>query len=275
MNIMKMNKKDKDKIPNITNENEQEYWLEFKKTLSPYIREALIIKYSPLVKYVASKISVNMGSHKHIEFQDLVGFGSFGLMDAIDKYNPNRDIKFKTYAVTRIRGAIYDELRKLDYLPRSIRKDVKEIEKAREILEARLSRNIKPQEIADMLGIPISKYNETMKRYIEASPTSLSDVWYVGDDSDEISVIDTLKSNDKTNPEYLAEREDVKNKIIAALKKLPEKEQQVLILYYYDDLTLKEIGKVLDVSESRISQLHTKAIQQLRYSLSEIKKQLL
>ena len=275
---MKMNKKDKDKIPNITNENEQEYWLEFKKTLSPYIREALIIKYSPLVKYVASKISVNMGSHKHIEFQDLVGFGSFGLMDAIDKYNPNRDIKFKTYAVTRIRGAIYDELRKLDYLPRSIRKDVKEIEKAREILEARLSRksrNIKPQEIADMLGIPISKYNETMKRYIEASPTSLSDVWYVGDDSDEISVIDTLKSNDKTNPEYLAEREDVKNKIIAALKKLPEKEQQVLILYYYDDLTLKEIGKVLDVSESRISQLHTKAIQQLRYSLSEIKKQLL
>ena len=252
---MKMNKKDKDKIPNITNENEQEYWLEFKKTLSPYIREALIIKYSPLVKYVASKISVNMGSHKHIEFQDLVGFGSFGLMDAIDKYNPNRDIKFKTYAVTRI--------------------DVKEIEKAREILEARLSRNIKPQEIADMLGIPISKYNETMKRYIEASPTSLSDVWYVGDDSDEISVIDTLKSNDKTNPEYLAEREDVKNKIIAALKKLPEKEQQVLILYYYDDLTLKEIGKVLDVSESRISQLHTKAIQQLRYSLSEIKKQLL
>ncbi|ACN82852.1 RNA polymerase sigma factor WhiG [Brachyspira hyodysenteriae WA1] len=275
MNIMKMNKKDKDKIPNITNENEQEYWLEFKKTLSPYIREALIIKYSPLVKYVASKISVNMGSHKHIEFQDLVGFGSFGLMDAIDKYNPNRDIKFKTYAVTRIRGAIYDELRKLDYLPRSIRKDVKEIEKAREILEARLSRNIKPQEIADMLGIPISKYNETMKRYIEASPTSLSDVWYVGDDSDEISVIDTLKSNDKTNPEYLAEREDVKNKIIAALKKLPEKEQQVLILYYYDDLTLKEIGKVLEVSESRISQLHTKAIQQLRYSLSEIKKQLL
>ncbi|WP_295161020.1 RNA polymerase sigma factor WhiG [uncultured Brachyspira sp.] len=272
---MKMNKKYKDKIPNITNENEHEYWIEFKKTLSPYIREALIIKYSPLVKYVASKISVNMGSHKHIEFQDLVGFGSFGLMDAIDKYNPNRDIKFKTYAVTRIRGAIYDELRKLDYLPRSIRKDVKEIEKAREILEARLSRNIKPQEIADMLGIPISKYNETMKRYIEASPTSLSDIWYVGDDSDEISVIDTLKSNDKTNPEYLAEREDVKNKIIAALKKLPEKEQQVLILYYYDDLTLKEIGKVLEVSESRISQLHTKAIQQLRYSLSEIKKQLL
>ena len=272
---MKIKKKEKGKIPNITNDNEQEYWQEFKNTQSPYIREALIIKYSPLVKYVASKISVNMGSHKHIEFQDLVGFGSFGLMDAIDKYNPNRDIKFKTYAVTRIRGAIYDELRKLDYLPRSIRKDVKEIEKAREILEARLSRNIKPQEIADMLGIPISKYNETMKRYIEASPTSLSDVWYVGDDSDEISVIDTLKSNDKTNPEYLAEREDVKNKIVAALKKLPEKEKQVLILYYYDDLTLKEIGKVLEVSESRISQLHTKAIQQLRYSLSEIKKQLL
>ena len=126
-----------------------------------------------------------------------------------------------------------------------------------------------------MLGIPISKYNETMKRYIEASPTSLSDVWYVGDDSDEISVIDTLKSNDKTNPEYLAEREDVKNKIVDALKKLPEKEKQVLILYYYDDLTLKEIGEVLEVSESRVSQLHTRAIQDLRCSLSEIKKNLL
>lgn len=265
----------KNKKPNINDENEHNYWIEFKKTLSPQIREAFVIKYSPLVKYVASKISVNMGSYKHIEFEDLVGFGSFGLIDAIDKYNPNRDIKFKTYAVTRIRGSIYDELRKLDYLPRSIRKDVKEIEKAREILEARLSRNAKPQEIADMLGIPISKYNETMKRYIEASPTSLSDVWYVGDDSDEISVIDTLKSNDKTNPEYLAEREDVKNKIVDALKKLPEKEKQVLILYYYDDLTLKEIGEVLEVSESRVSQLHTRAIQDLRCSLSEIKKNLL
>lgn len=272
---MKRNRLDKEKIPNVTNENEQEYWQEFKKTEAPSIREALVIKYSPLVKYVASKISVSMGSHKHIEFDDLVGFGFFGLMDAIDKYNPNRDIKFKTYAVTRIRGAIFDELRKIDYLPRSIRKDVKEIERAREILEARLSRNIKPQEIADMLGITIDKYNETMKRLIEASPTSLSDIWYVGDDSDEISIVDTLKSSDKTNPEYLAEREDVKKKIVAALKELPEKEQQVLILYYYDDLTLKEIGKVLDVSESRISQLHTKAIQALRYSLAEIKKQLI
>ncbi len=270
-----MRKNKKDKIPNITNENEQEYWVEFKKSLSPHIREALVIKYSPLVKYVANKVHVNMKSIRDIEFDDLVGFGSFGLMDAIDRYDPDRNIKFKTYAMTRIMGSIYDELRKIDNLPRSIRKEIKEIERAREILENKLSRNAQPQEIADMLGIPLSKYNETMRYNIESSHTSLSEVWYLGDDSDEISIIDTLKSNDKTNPEYLAEREDVKKKIVEALKKLPEKEQQVLILYYYDNLTLKEIGKVLDVSESRVSQLHTKAIQQLRYSLSEIKKQLL
>lgn len=270
-----MIKNKKDKIPNITNENEHDYWIEFKKTLSPHIREALVIKYAPLVKFVANRIHVNMKSIRDIEFEDLVGFGSFGLMDAIDRYDPNRKIKFKTYALTRIMGSIYDELRRIDVLPRSIRKEIKEIEKAREILENKLSRNAKPQEIADMLGIPLSKVNETMRYNIESSTTSLSEVWYLGDDSDEISIIDTLKSNDKTNPEYLAEREDVKKKIVEALKKLPEKEQQVLILYYYDNLTLKEIGKVLDVSESRVSQLHTKAIQQLRYSLSEIKKQLL
>ena len=102
----------KDKIPNITNENEQNYWQEFKNTQSPYIREALIIKYTPLVNYIANKIFVNMVSHKHIEFQDLLGFGSFGLIDAIDKYNPNDDIKFKTYAITRIKGAIYDLVKK-------------------------------------------------------------------------------------------------------------------------------------------------------------------
>ena len=134
-----MRKNKKDKIPNITNENEQEYWVEFKKSLSPHIREALVIKYSPLVKYVANKVHVNMKSIRDIEFDDLVGFGSFGLMDAIDRYDPDRNIKFKTYAMTRIMGSIYDELRKIDNLPRSIRKEIKEIERAREILENKLS----------------------------------------------------------------------------------------------------------------------------------------
>ena len=210
-----------------------------------------------------------------MDFEDLVGFGFFGLLDAIDKYDPNRDIKFKTYALTRIQGSIYDEFRKIDSLPRSVRKTIKEIQEVTEALELKLKRKAQPQEIANILGITIEKYNEIMGYNIQAATSSLSDVWYTGDESDEISIIDTLKSSDKTNPEYLAEREEVQKEIVKALKKLPDKEQQVLILYYYDELTLKEIGKVLDVSESRVSQLHTKAIQDLRHSLSEIKKALL
>lgn len=270
---MKQNRKDK--LPIITEENEHEYWIEFRKNLSPRIREAIVKKYAPLVKYAANKINISTKNIRDIEFEDLVGFGSFGLLDAIDRYDPNKDVKFKTYALTRIMGSIYDELRKLDSLPRSIRKDIKEVEKARELLEIHLRRDAKPEEIINMLGITMDKYNELMGYGIQSSVTSLSGIFYTGDDADEISIMDTLKSSDKTNPEYLAEREAVKKQIVEALKKLPEKEQQVLILYYYEDLTLKEIGVAMEVSESRVSQLHGKAIQDLRHSLSEIKKSLI
>ena len=270
---MRHNKKDK--LPEITEENEREYWIEFKKTLSPHIREALVIKYAPLVKYAVNRINISTKNIRDIEYEDLVGFGSFGLLDAIDRYDLNKDVKFKTYALTRIMGSIYDELRKLDSLPRSIRKDIKDVEKSREILESKLRRNAKPEEIVKMLGITMDKYNELMEYGRQSSITSLSGIFYTGDDSEEISIMDTLKSSDKTNPEYLAERESVKKLIVEALKKLPEKEQQVLILYYYEELTLKEIGVAMEVSESRVSQLHGKAIQDLRHSLSEIKKSLI
>ena len=268
-----MKKNKKEILPNITDENEQEYWIEFKKTSSPHIREAMIIKYAPLVKYAAARI--HTGNIKGVDFEDLVGFGSFGLLDAIDRYDPNRDIKFKTYALTRIQGSIYDELRKIDVLPRSVRKGIKDIQEVTEVLELKLKRKAQPQEIADILGIPLAKYNEIMGYNIQASTTSLSEVWYLGDDSDEISIIDTLKSSYKNNPEYQAERDEVQKEIVKALKNLPQNEQEVLILYYWEELTLKEIGKVLSVSESRVSQIHTKAIQGLRYSLQEIKKSLL
>ncbi|OEJ13770.1 hypothetical protein BFL38_03210 [Brachyspira hampsonii] len=204
-----------DKIPNITNDNEHEYWQEFKNTHSPYIREAFIFKYSPLVKYAANKIYVNMWSDKNIEFQDLIGFGTFGLIDAIDKYNPNIDIKFKTYATTKISRAIYDELIKLDC----------------------------PSEY---------------KRVIE----------YAEDDSDEITVIDRLKSH--SNYEYFSEKEKIKDKILSTFKKLPREEKNLLILYYCYDITLKNIAKLLDVSESRISQLHTKAIKNIKKIIENI-----
>ena len=267
---MKNNKKYN--LPNITDENEQEYWVKYKKTLSPQIRGAMVIKYAPFVKYAASKIHTKIVG---VDFDDLVSCGYLGLLDAIDKYNPNIEIKFTTYALMRITGSIHDELRKMDNLPRPIRQEMGIIEKAKEILEIKLERNAQPQEIANIVGITVEKYNEIMRYALQASVTSINEVWYPGDDSDELFIIDTLKSNYKTNPEYLAEREAVQKEIVNALKKLEPKEQQVLILYYYEGLTLKEIGKVLDVSESRVSQLHTKAIQGLRYSLSEIKKALL
>ncbi len=265
----------REKVPIITDENEKDYWLEYKKTSSPIIREAIVIKYSPLVKYVANNMQKTIGNQKNINFDDLVSSGGFGLLDAIEKYDSNFNTKFKTYAVTRINGAILDELRKQDYLPRSIRQEAKEIEKTRTVLEAHYTRTITPEEVCEKLGIPMVKYNQIMKKVTESSPTSLNDIRYIDNDSSGISIADTLKASDKTSPEYMAEREDVKKKIVEAIKNLSEKEQQVLILYYYDDLTLKEIGAVFGATESRISQIHTKALQALRYSLSEIKKQLI
>ena len=128
-----MKKNKKDILPNITDENEHEYWLEFKKTSSPHIREAIVLKYAPLVKYAAARI--HTANIRGVDFEDLVGFGSFGLLDAIDRYDPNKDVKFKTYALLRIQGSIYDELRKIDSLPRSVRKDIKKIQEATEVLK--------------------------------------------------------------------------------------------------------------------------------------------
>lgn len=256
----------------ITDENELEYWRKYKKKKTTALREALIKKYAPLVKYVAGKIAMSMP--ENIDFNDLVSDGSFGLIDAVEKYDPDRDIKFKTYAVTRIRGAIFDALRSRDWVPRSMRKKAKEIERAVQILEAKFGRDVSDDEVAKEIGMDMDEYQKVMKRITESSVVSLNDVYYTGDDSDEISFADTLAGPEGLNPDILAERDEIRGTIVEALKTLPEKEKQVLILYYYEDLTLKEIGAVLNVTESRVSQLHTKAIQELRYKLNEIKKSL-
>ena len=265
----------KNKLPEINEANEKEYWAEYQKTLSPQIREAIVKKYAGLVRYAANRIKISFKNTRDIEFCDLEGYGSIGLLEAIERYNPSKNIKFKSFALWRIHGSIIDALRDLDILPRSIRQKLKKIDKAREILESRIKGDVKPEEIANMMGIPIEEYIELMRYNIDFAVTSLSEIWYLGDDSDELSIIDTLKSSDRTNPEYMAERQAVQKEIVKAIKKLPAKEQEILILYYYERLTLKEIGKVLEISESRVSQIHTKAIQDLRYSLSEIKKSLL
>lgn len=256
----------------VTDENELEYWHKYKKSGDYNVREALIKKYAPLVKYVAGKVAVGMPYN--VEFEDLVSFGSIGLIDAVERYDPDREIKFKTYAVTRIRGSIYDELRSQDWVPRSMRKKAKEIERATQILESRFHREVSEDEIVGELGISKEEYRKTMSRISESSVISLYDCWYLGDDSDEISVVDTLESPESLNPDTLAEKEEIRTTIVETLKSLPEKEKQVLILYYYEDLTLKEIGAVLSVTESRVSQLHTQAIRDLRHKLDDIKKSL-
>ena len=249
---------------------EDELWLEFKKTQSPELRNAFIRQYMPLVKYVAGKVHTGMPGS--VEFDDLVGFGQFGLLDAINKYDPEKNVKFKTNAVTRIRGAIFDELRSIDWVPRSVRQKSKEIEDTIGRLEAKLGRTASDAEVAGAMGISEEEFQQTILKVSGTSILSLNDVWYSGDESDHVSIGDCIESPSSLNPDVIVEREEIRRVIIEAINELPEKEKMVLVLYYYEDLTFKEIGQVLNVSESRISQLHTKANLRLRSKLTNIRK---
>lgn len=249
---------------------EEDLWLDYKKNKNPAIRDFFIKQYAPLVKYVAGKLAVGMPSN--VEFDDLVGFGVFGLLDAIEKFEPDKNVKFKTYAVTRIRGSIFDELRSMDWVPRSVRQKTREIETTVVELEAKLGRTASDSEIASAMGMSEADFQHTLFKISGTSILSLNDVWYSGDDSDRISIGDSIESPSSLNPDVIVEKEEVKRVIVQAIEELPEKEKMVLVLYYYEDLTLKEIGQVLNVTESRVSQLHTKANLRLRAKLTNIRK---
>jgi RNA polymerase sigma factor for flagellar operon FliA len=207
-----------------------------------------------------------------VEFDDLVGFGVFGLFDAIEKFDPEKHVKFKTYAVTRIRGAIFDELRSIDWVPRSVRQKAREVEEAVRRLETSLGRSATDREIAKEMAMSLADFQKLMLKISGTSILSLNDVWYTGEDNDKVSIVESIESPQSLNPDTIVEKEEIKRVIIEAINELPDKEKKVLVLYYYEDLTLKEIGKVLEVTESRISQLHTKAIMRLRAKLTNIKK---
>jgi RNA polymerase sigma factor for flagellar operon FliA len=249
---------------------EEELWLAYKKTRDPKIREAFIKQYAPLVKYVAGKVAVGMPHN--VEYDDLVGFGTFGLLDAIEKFDPEKNVKFKTYAVTRIRGAIFDELRSIDWVPRSVRQKTKELEETIGSLEAQLGRTATDQEIAQALGLTEEEFLKTMMHISGTSILSLNDVWFSGDENDKVSIGESIEAPSSLNPENIVEKDEIRRIIIEAINELPDKEKKVLVLYYYEDLTLKEIGQVLEVTESRVSQLHTKAILRLRAKLTNIRK---
>ena len=196
-------------------------------------------------------------------------------MDAIDKFDPDKNVKFKTYAVTRIRGSIFDELRSMDWVPRSVRQKTREIEDAVSRLESRLGRTASDSEVAGSLGVSEDEFHQTLFKISGTSIMSLNDVWYSGDDSERISIGDSIESPSSMNPDVIVEKEEIKRVIVEAINELPEKEKMVLVLYYYEDLTLKEIGQVLNVTESRVSQLHTKANLRLRAKLTNIRKGIL
>ncbi|MAG13894.1 MAG: RNA polymerase sigma factor WhiG [Spirochaetales bacterium] len=249
---------------------EEELWLLYKKDRDPRIRDVFVRQYAPLVKYVAGKVAIGMPHN--VEFDDLVGFGVFGLFDAIEKFDPDKHVKFKTYAVTRIRGAIFDELRSIDWVPRSVRQKAREVEDAVRHLETSLGRSASDLEIARVMGMNLAEFQKLMLKISSTSILSLNDVWYTGEDNDKVSIVESIESPQSLNPDIIVEKEEIKRVIIEAIHELPDKEKKVLVLYYYEDLTLKEIGKVLEVTESRISQLHTKAIMRLRAKLTNIKK---
>ncbi|NLC92702.1 MAG: RNA polymerase sigma factor WhiG [Treponema sp.] len=255
----------------INDEKEEDnLWDEFKKTKSPALRDKFIRQYMPLVKYVAGKVAVGMPNS--VEYDDLVGFGQFGLLDAINKYDTSKNVKFKTYAVTRIRGSIFDELRQIDWVPRSVRQKSREIEDAVVTLESRLGRTATDSEIASSLNMSESEYHRTVMKVSGTSILSLNDVWYTGDDNDNMSIGNNIESPTSLNPDVIAEREEIRKVIAKAISELPEKEKMVIVLYYHEDLTFKEIGEVLEVSESRISQLNAKANERLKSKLTNLRK---
>jgi RNA polymerase sigma factor for flagellar operon FliA len=254
----------------LAEKTEDELWRLYRKTKDPEIRDALVKQYAPLVKYVAGKVAVGMPNN--VEFDDLVGYGVFGLFDAIEKFDPDKHVKFKTYAVTRIRGAIFDELRSIDWVPRSVRQKSRELEETVRRLESSLGRPATDEEIAKEMNISVKELERTMLKVSGTSMLSLNDVWYTGEDNDKVSIADSIESPDSLTPDTIVEKDEIRRVIVQAIQELPEKEKKVLVLYYYEDLTLKEIGQVLHVTESRVSQLHTKAITRLRTKLTNIKK---
>ncbi|MDR3173086.1 MAG: RNA polymerase sigma factor WhiG [Treponema sp.] len=254
----------------VEGKTEEELWQKYRKTRDPKIREDFIKQYAPLVKYVAGKVAIGMPSN--VEFDDLVGFGVFGLLDAIEKFEPEKNVKFKTYAVTRIRGAIFDELRSIDWVPRSVRQKTREVEEAIGALEAQLGRTATDQEIANSMGMDQEEYLKILMKISGTSILSLSDVWFTGDENDKVSIGDSIESPASLNPDVIVEKDEIRRVIVEAISELPDKEKKILVLYYYEDLTLKEIGQVLEVTESRVSQLHTKAILRLRSKLTNIRK---
>jgi RNA polymerase sigma factor FliA len=244
-------------------EDTKALWREFRRNRDKHVRDRLILTYAPLVKFVAGRLG--SGLPAHVEENDLVSYGLLGLIGAIERYDPDRDVKFETYAIARIKGSIIDELRAMDWVPRSVRSRARDIERAIAQLEAKLHRAPTDEEIAERLGITQEELEESLTDISRSSIAALDELWTIsGQGGDQVALIDTIEDTQGPEPQSALAQTELREALGEAIARLPEREKLVITLYYYEELTLREIGEVLGVTESRVSQLHTKAILRLK-----------
>ena len=243
--------------------DKQKLWETYRKSPTPEMREQIILEYAPLVKVVAGRLSMYLGYN--VEYEDLVSYGIFGLIDAIDKFEMQKDVKFETYASLRIRGAILDQIRKMDWIPRTVRQKQKKIDEAIRNIEMRTGKNATDEQVAGELGLEQEELTEWQSRLKITNVISLNEFLEQGQEP----VMDARGNSHFSQPEDVVSESELKQVLEEALEVLTEKEKKVILLYYYEDLTLKEISKVLEVSESRVSQLHTKALLKMRAKMGK------
>ena len=251
------------KVVRVSDEELAQLWQEYHADKNnKTARDKLIVQYIYLTRYVIGRIKVNLPPS--FSYEDIASYGVEGLIDAVEKYSPDRGAKFETYALMRIRGAIIDKIRANDWLPRTVRKKIKEVKETINNLKIELGRTPTNQEVADKLGIEKEKVDEILAQ--DTGIDSLYDKKNLGDES--VEIIDTIEDSKSERPEEAAEKKDAKLELERALKRLPERERMLLVFYYHENMTLKEIGEAINVSESRVCQLHAQAIMKLRNILS-------
>ena len=244
-------------------------WQDFKSRSDADARERLIVNYSPLVKFVAGRVGASLPPS--VDHNDLVSYGIFGLMDAIERFDLDRDVKFETFAIPRIRGAILDELRALDWVPRSVRQKGRELERAMTKLQSDLRRDPTEEELAAELGIDVDEIRERLDTTVAMSIVALEDLLTVSsEEGDRVSLLDTLPDTGVEQPGAAIEADETRQALRQAIEGLGERDRKVIVLYYLEGFTLSRIGDILGVTESRVSQIHSKAVMALRARMAEL-----
>ena len=242
-------------------------WRRYRERGDGHARDRLIMTFAPLVKYVAGRMRSALPSH--VDEADLISYGLVGLIGAVERFDPARRVKFETYAVTRIKGAIIDELRALDWVPRSVRARARAIEKKSAELEAKLHRAPTDEELASALGLGADEFHDAIAQIANGSIVALDEMWSISPGGESVSLMDTIGDTRTSDPAEILDATELRDTLADAIARLPERERIVVALYYYDNLSLREIGEVLGVTESRVSQLHTKAVLRLKGRLQD------